>query len=90
MAKKKTAPEFYIVEEGIPMPNAESRFNTEIPTKVYPFQEMRVGDSFLCPAIKRPSAISYAAKAFGKRRGMIFTVKFRVMEDGNLRVWRVQ
>lgn len=53
----------------------------------YPFQDMKVGDSFLCPhkeEVRIRTAASYAGKRSGKH--------FRVLrqENGSFRVWRTR
>lgn len=63
------------VEKNIPIP------------KKYPFAEMAVGDSFgLLPGVKRVS-VSVAAKRYGEKHGMKFTV--RLTPERTLRCWRV-
>jgi len=62
------------VESGIPMPQR------------YPFKDMQVGDSFAVPPqAKRPS-VTVAAKRFGDKHGMKFTI--RKTPDG-FRCWRI-
>lgn len=63
------------IEKGVPLP------------KRFPFADMEVGDSFAIPAETRRSAVNVAAKRFGVKHGMKFTV--RLMPDRSLRCWRI-
>jgi hypothetical protein len=88
---KRDKQEFFVVEEGIPIPpKPSSRYwYGQAAKKVYPFEELRVGDSFLAPITKRPQAIKYAAKKFAERRGLPLKVEIRVLAEG-VRCWRVK
>ena len=59
--------------------------NIPIPTS-YPFKDMQVGDSFLVPDGVHRSTVSVAAKRFGDKHGMKFTV--RLAPGRSLRCWR--
>lgn len=60
--------------------------NISLPAK-YPFAQMQVGDSFRVPDGVSRTTISVAAKRFGDKNKMKFTV--RLTEDRSLRCWRV-
>lgn len=80
MSKKKiTAGDgLFKIDKGVPMP-AQAQRNK------YPWADMQVGDSFLCPpTINRASMCSTAASA-GRRLGSHYIV--RTTKEG-LRVWR--
>lgn len=64
------------VEPGISIP------------KNYPFEQMNVGDSFAVPPEDRRSKVNVAAKRYGDKHGMKFTV--RLMPDRTLRCWRIK
>ena len=75
----------FIVEKGIPIP--PRKCGTGRPA-LYPFAEMKVGDSFAIEsARKRQGRMCAIASDYGKRHGMRFTV--RAIGDGMLRVWRI-
>lgn len=63
------------VESGIPV------------RKKYPFEQMKVNDSFAIPANVQRTTVTVAAKRFGDKNGMKFTV--RMMEDRSYRCWRI-
>lgn len=83
-----------IIEKGIPIP-PRSRFT---PASREDFAALEVGDSFAVPVPEkyRPkptvwigtNRLRNAAYMFGKRHGRKFTV--RCMEEGVIRVWRVE
>lgn len=60
--------------------------NIPIPYR-YPFKQMEVGDSFEVPEEVTRSAVSVAALRFGRRHGMIFSIRFT--PEKKLRCWRV-
>lgn len=60
--------------------------NIPLPAK-YPFAEMQVGDSFLVPEGISRTSIGVAAKRFGDKHGMRFTI--RLNEKRLLRCWRI-
>lgn len=62
------------VEKNIPMP------------KRWPFDEMKVGDSFLIPKGVMRTTVSVSALRYGKRAGMKFTT--RDTPEG-YRCWRI-
>ena len=68
------------IKKGIPLPD---RY------RIYPFNEMQVGDCFDVPTDKQSKVISAASK-YGKDKGIKFTSK-RMKQDGNIfiRIWRI-
>lgn len=62
------------IESGIPLP-----------TK-FPFAQMQVGDSFLIPPDTQRTAVDAAARRYGNKRGMKFTVR---STPHGFRCWRV-
>lgn len=69
-----------VIDKGIPIPK-------ERPAALkYPFDKMRVGDSFSVPALDR-NLVSSAAYHYGRRHGMSFTVRTSSKEQ---RVWRIK
>lgn len=77
------------IEKGIPIP-PDCR-NGGKPRK-YPFDEMEIGDSFLCHG-PSPSTIMNrlmaAASNYRKRNQNEFKIATRSMDDG-VRVWRIK
>lgn len=71
------------IDKGIPIPKPYGWR-----AKLYPFEEMEIGDSFLVPldAGKSPSGI-YAVISQAKKRHRINLTSARV--EGGLRVWRI-
>lgn len=69
----------YTLESDIPVPAARSAAN------VYPFGNMRVGDSFAAPKEERRK-VQAAMARFGKINGQ----KFCIRQNGDLQVrcWR--
>jgi hypothetical protein len=63
------------VEKNIPIP------------KRWPFDEMKVGDSFAVPPDVKRTTINVSAMRFGLKHGMKFTV--RQMPDKSFRCWRI-
>ena len=61
--------------------------NVPIPKK-YPFEEMKVGDSFAVPADVKRITIAVAANRYGKAHKMVFSV--RQMPDKTFRCWRIE
>lgn len=67
------------VESGIPLPD-----RARVRSPKYPFDEMKVGDSFLIPGdVKKPTLIALAARK--RHRPKLFTV--RETSEG-FRIWR--
>ena len=64
------------VEKQIPLPSK------------FPFGQMEVGDSFAVPPEIKRSTVNVAAKRYGDKHGMQFTV--RRMPDHSLRCWRIK
>lgn len=62
------------IEKGIPLPAK------------FPFAAMKVGDSFLVEKEITRTAVSVAAKRFGDKNNMKFTVR---KSEGHLRCWRL-
>lgn len=74
------------VERGIPVPKRSRRGKPR-----YPWDKMRVGDSFLveCPkneAIKAQNTVSSCGAAWARKHGGQFTTR---AVDGGVRVWRI-
>jgi hypothetical protein len=63
------------IESGVPIRNK------------YPFGEMKVNDSFAVPPTIKRTTINVAAKRFGDKHGMKFTV--RMVDDRSYRCWRI-
>ncbi len=83
--KKKTAAignGSYIIETGIPIPISGS---------MYPFADMKVGNSFCVPADERKTVIS-AASNYSRRHGegTKFSIRAANSEKKFYRVWRVE
>ena len=53
----------------------------------YPFDGMEVGDSFLVPSHVNRTTVSVAAKRWGEKHDVKFTI--RMTEDRTLRCWRI-
>lgn len=80
----------YKVEKGIPLPKVR---NYTQPRSIYPWEELKVGDSFLVkPKGDEPRTViarlSPSATSWGKRHNKKFTL--RTVEKGAVRVWRVK
>ena len=80
------------IEKDVELPRSRlGRHNQK-----YPFEDMEVGDSFFAPAngLERGvlgSRINNAARPFGKRHDMKFTVRIVEEKQGEgVRVWRVE
>lgn len=73
------------VDKNIPIPVDRRRFNRGRPIK-YPWRTLELGESFeIATGLK--TAQSYAS-TFGKKIGRKFTA--RAMDDGSIRVWRLE
>jgi hypothetical protein len=79
----------YVVESGIMIVGRRREF-----TNHFPFEQMKVGDSFLIPKndplIKNPNGIHYAVKMYSREVKIGFTVTTRKLLDGTRRVWRIK
>jgi hypothetical protein len=71
------------IESGIPMPDAAGGRKARL--AVWPFAELKVGESFVFLADQRRAASNAAAAA--KRNKHKYTT--RKLPDGNTRIWRV-
>jgi len=69
------------IDKGVPLPVKVSPSKT-----VYPWDAMKINDSFLV-SLDDLNRVSAAASKAGKRKGKRFTV--RKTKDG-IRVWRVE
>lgn len=67
------------IEKGIPLPVARSRKKS-----IWPFDEMKIGDSFLMP--KKLSRASSNASNHAKKLNKKFAC--RKVDENNTRVWR--
>lgn len=63
------------VEQGIPMP------------RVYPFEKMEIGDSFLLPADAKRITVQIAALRFKRKTGKVFSIR---KTSQGYRCWRVE
>lgn len=68
------------IEKGIPMPASQAGRH-----RLYPWNEMEVGDSFLMPVTRGQTALNQCQKA-SARYGRKFSVR---KVEGGYRVWRV-
>lgn len=79
----------YTVEHGIQITGARI---SNLRDK-FPFEMMKVGDSFLIPAkdpvAKKPNSLHYAAKQFAKSKPG-FLITSRMQLNGERRVWRIK
>lgn len=79
----------YAVESGIQIGGTRLS-HTEM---IYPFELMKIGDSFLIPAndpsAKSANRLHYAAKAYARLKPG-FTITSRLQLDGSRRVWRLK
>ena len=79
----------YTVEEGITIMGKRREFNN-----VFPFEQMKVGDSFLIPKedhlAKNPNGIHYGCKQYARDVKPGFMVTTRKLMDGSRRVWRIK
>lgn len=64
------------------------RIDKDVPIPgTYPFEQMKVGDSFAVPASVRRETVSVSAKRYGDKHKAKFTV--RQVAPGVFRCWRV-
>jgi hypothetical protein len=79
----------YNVESGITIMGRRREFNNH-----FPFDMMKVGDSFLIPTSdplsRNPNGVHYACKQFAKEVKTGFMVTTRKLLDGTRRVWRIK
>lgn len=79
----------YQVESGITLASRRREFANH-----FPFEQMKVGDSFLIPKddnlAKNPNGIHYATKMYAREVKPGFTVTTRKLVDGTRRVWRIK
>jgi hypothetical protein len=73
------------IDKGIPIP-ADVYGDQRGAPRIYPWEEMEIGDSFIFPTAFRSSAHAIAAKA-STRYGKKF--KARKTADDQWRVWRI-
>lgn len=52
---------------------------------IYPFADLKIGESILIPGKKSASSLSSSIQTVRKRTGFEFTTR---KEDGGVRVWR--
>lgn len=69
------------IEKGIALPQCNR-------AGFYPWQKMKVGDSFFVKDITGQKVFS-AASQFGKRQSPKWKFSYRSM-DGGIRVWRIK
>jgi len=69
----------------MPQPPIDS--NVPMPTR-YPFDKMKVGDSFLVPSDVTRQAVAVAATRYGRKHNMKFST--RQLKDGGFRCWRTE
>jgi len=65
-----------LIDKNIPLPQR------------WPFPDMQVGDSFIVPEGIKRVTVNVAAKRYGDKHKMRFTV--RLTEDRKLRCWRTE
>lgn len=71
------------IDKKVPLPLRRSGRKS-----IYPFDSMRVGDSFEVSLTDRPS-VTTSAKAWAKRKGN--NAKFTTSAVGNkVRIWRIE
>lgn len=79
----------YVVEEGITIVGKRREFKNH-----FPFQQMKIGDSFLIPKddplAESPNGVHYAAKMYAREVKAGYTVTTRKLLDGTRRVWRIK
>jgi hypothetical protein len=71
-----------VIDEGVPLP--PKRHGQKGGKLIYPFDELKPGDSFERPADQR-NTVKAAATQYGKRHGKTFAT--RITGD-TIRVWR--
>lgn len=71
----------YEIEKGIPAPKQYEKYSS------YPFEAMKVGDSFLVPKAEIQK-VREAASHYAKRHNQKVKFMTRSQHDG-IRVWRI-
>jgi len=76
----------YEIERDVPIPKGRRPG----PPKIYPIQEMEIGDSFLIPNedVRGRKSVTQFVVPQAKRYGYRLTT--RKLSDGGFRVWRVE
>lgn len=87
--RKRKQSIMYKLDQNRPIPPHPSNHNLKPREAVYPWAQMRIGDSFFVPKGKRKS--TFSTHGASKRWGAKYTARV-VTEDGILgeRVWRVE
>ena len=75
--------EYYPIERDVAVVPKRKKRRSNIK---YPFDSMKIGDSFLVPSEDSHRSVSIAASNYGKAYGEVFVT--RTVEDG-VRVWRI-
>ena len=73
-----------IVEDGVPMPDLHQGAGRP---RIYPFADMKVGQSVFVDGGKLRGKEHGAARKHGQRHGKRFAVR---TVDGGIRIWRVE
>lgn len=84
-------PEEIRIEKGVPMPERKSGGRPNVgegAVKMYPWEQMERGDSFLALPIHNQNTVRAAAWTVGCRLNRDFST--RQMPDGRIRVWRTR
>lgn len=73
------------INKNVPIPN----FTPEAKNRIYPFNTMKVGDSFFVKGKKRATirAAAYSYKNYNQKTDFNFIIRD---EKGGLRVWRTK
>lgn len=76
----------YIIESNIPIPSKRNGYGK------YPFDEMKVGDSFLLEESNKVTMKALRSYAYSYAKKHMKEAKFAVRntEDNQLRVWRIK
>ena len=70
------------IDKNIPIPHKHYLCECK-----YPFNKLKIGDSFIVPKTVKDASIRTSATQFGKRHNMKFIT--RTVENG-LRIWRTK
>ncbi len=74
------------IQSGIPIPKPKG--NTKgLSTPIYPFKDMKLGNSFKF-SLKKYASVTALASKFGKKHNTKFTI--RKMTKTTARVWRIK